>query len=79
MKIKNFQSKSVSELQKIIKDLRSKINQLFVEKSFNRLKNTNLIKAHKKDLARALTALRKHSIQGQNSKFFNKKNNATTN
>lgn len=61
MKTSELRSKTISELQRLAKDLRAKINQLITEKSFNRLKNTNLIKLHKKDLARVLTVLREKS------------------
>ncbi|BCX15542.1 MAG: hypothetical protein KatS3mg097_434 [Candidatus Parcubacteria bacterium] len=61
MKTAELRNKTIPELQKLARDLRAKINQLITEKSFNRLKNTNLIKLHKKDLARVLTVLKEKS------------------
>jgi len=63
MKSKDLRNKSISELKKIIEDLRKKISQFIIEKSLNKVKNPSMIKLLRKDLARALTIINQKQKQ----------------
>ncbi len=57
MEFKEFKSKSESEIKHMITELRGKAHDLAVKIKLNQLKNTNELKAVKKDIARAMTYL----------------------
>ncbi len=54
--------KSVSELEKEAESLRKEIANLRFDLSLNKLKDTNVIKRKRRDLARVLTLVRQREI-----------------
>ena len=50
--------KSTTELEEQARKLREEISKLRFDLSLNKLKNTNMIKKKRKELARALTLIR---------------------
>lgn len=60
MKAKDLRNKPLSELRKMVDDLRKKINQLLIDKSLNKLSKPHLLKITKKDLARVLTIIKEN-------------------
>lgn len=57
MEFKELKNKSESEVRLLVAELKSKAHDLSVKIKLNQLKNTNELKAVKKDIARALTFL----------------------
>lgn len=57
MKAKELRKKSESELQKILKEKREKLQKLRFDLSAGKLKNFQEIKQTKRDIARILTIL----------------------
>jgi len=55
--------KSLSDLQKEEKTLREEISKLRFDLSLNKLKDTNMIKKKRRDLARILTRIRQLEIE----------------
>lgn len=64
-----MEEKSISELKKEAEKLREEISRLRFDLSLNKLKDTNLIKKKRRDLARILTKIRQLEIieGGQNA------------
>lgn len=56
--------KSLTELKKEAQKLREEISRLKFDLSLNKLKDTNVIKKKRRDLARALTNIRQLEIIG---------------
>lgn len=54
--------KSISELKKEAEKLREEISKLGFDLSLNKLKDTNMIKKKRRDLARVLTLIRQREI-----------------
>lgn len=54
--------KSISELEKEAESLRKEIANLRFDLSLNKLKDTNMIKRKRRDLARILTRIRQMEI-----------------
>jgi len=54
--------KSIAELKKEAENLREEISKLRFDLSLNKLKDTNMIKKKRKDLARVLTRIRQLEI-----------------
>lgn len=52
-----MKQKAAAELYKMLADLKSQIEKESVNLAVNKLKNTNLVKGKKKDIARILTIL----------------------
>ncbi len=61
--IKELQSKSVSELDKQVNDLRNEIAKLTLDVYANKPKNTNQVAMKKKQLAVVLTVLSAKRVQ----------------
>lgn len=62
MKTQELREKSVSELQKLLKENREKLRQLKFDLALGKVKNVREIRIIKKDIARILTLLReKHA------------------
>ncbi len=59
MKYKELTSKSENEIKQLVLELREKAHDLSVKIKLNQLKNTNELKAAKKDIARIMTYLHK--------------------
>ena len=62
MLLKKMEEKSILELKKSAEGLREEIAKLRFDLSLNKLKDTNMIKKKRKDLARILTAIRQKEI-----------------
>lgn len=60
MDIKEIRTKSESELQSILKDLRLKLDDLNFKVSQGQVKNIREIRVIKKDIAKILTALKEY-------------------
>lgn len=59
---------SIVELKKQAEEQRKQLSKLRFELSLNKLKNTNMIKSKRRDLARILTSIRqKEIIEEQNA------------
>lgn len=56
--IKELFNTGIPELDKQIKNLRTEMDKLEIEKSLGKLKNTNLWGSKKKDIARIRTVIR---------------------
>ena len=54
--------KSISDLKKEAEGLREEISRLRFELSLNKLKDTNMIRKKRKDLARVLTSIHQKEI-----------------
>lgn len=54
--------KSISELKKEAEKLREEVSKLGFDLSLNKLKDTNMIKKKRRDLARVLTLIRQREI-----------------
>jgi len=61
MKVKELRTKENAELNKILQDKKMELVKLRFDWKNKKLKNTNLIKETKKDIARILTILRERS------------------
>ncbi len=57
MKFKELTSKSENEIRGLLLELKTKAHELSVKLKLNQLKNSNELKAVKKDIARILTYL----------------------
>lgn len=57
MEFKELKSKTEAEVKHLVTELRGKAHDLAVKIKLNQLKNTNELKAVKKDIARAMTYL----------------------
>lgn len=57
MKADYLRTKSIEELNKLVNELRVKIQQILIEKSLNRLKQPHLLKKFRRDLARVMTII----------------------
>ena len=57
MKFKELTTKSEAEIKRLLLELREKAHDLSVKLKLNQLKNTNELKAAKKDIARIMTYL----------------------
>lgn len=57
--------KSITELKEGAKNLREEISKLGFDLSLNKLKDTNMIKKKRKDLARILTKIRQSETIGE--------------
>lgn len=57
MKFVELKTKSEAEVKQLLLELREKAHDLSVKIKLNQLKNTNELKATKKDIARAMTFL----------------------
>ena len=57
MKFTELKTKSEAEIRQLILELREKAHDLSVKIKLNQLKNTNELKAVKKDIARIMTYL----------------------
>lgn len=55
--LKELHQKTAEELLKLLQDLRAVVKKEILDLAVNKLKNTNLIKIQKKDIARILTIL----------------------
>jgi ribosomal protein L29 len=55
--IVDMRSKTVDELNRIVADLRSDVDKNRTDEALRKMKNTNLVRSKRKDLARALTFL----------------------
>lgn len=58
MKFKEITTKSESELQKMLSELRSEAHELKMKISLGQAKNSHKVSAIKKDIARILTYLK---------------------
>ncbi len=58
MKFKELTTKSENEITSLLLELKTKAHDLAVKIRLNQLKNTNELKAVKKDIARIMTYLR---------------------
>jgi len=61
--VKELHQKTKEELLKILKDLTEEIEKLRIDLSTNKLKDTNVIKEKKKDVARILTILKEKETE----------------
>ena len=61
MKVKELRTKENAELNKILQDKKMELVKLRFDWKNKKLKNTNLIKETKKDIARILTILKERS------------------
>jgi len=61
MKVKELITKENTELNKILQDKKMELVELRFDWKNKKLKNTNLIKETKKDIARILTILKERS------------------
>lgn len=61
MKVKELRTKENAELNKILQDKKMELVELRFDWKNKKLKNTNLIKETKKDIARILTILKERS------------------
>jgi large subunit ribosomal protein L29 len=59
MTYKELATKSEAEIKQLVLELREKAHDLSVKIKLNQLKNTNELKATKKDIARIMTFLHK--------------------
>ena len=57
MKFKELTTKSVSEVHKMLEDLKVEAHDMSVKTRLNQLKNTHKLKSVKKDIARVMTYL----------------------
>lgn len=64
---KELFTKSIDELQGLLKETRQALLTLRLEKSQNKLKNTRVIFSKRKDIARMLTALRQKEYENEKS------------
>ena len=60
--LKEVKSKEIKELQVMLKDLKSQIAKLTVERSSGKTKNVCLISQKRKDVARILTIIRQKEL-----------------
>lgn len=64
---KELFTKSIDELEGLLKETRRALLTLRLEKSQNKLKNTRVIFLKRKDIARMLTALRQKEFANEKS------------
>ncbi len=55
MKIKELREKNKSELEKMLREMKSKLFELTINLSYGQVKNTSELRKTKKDIARVLT------------------------
>ncbi len=66
---KDLETKTEAELAKLVVDLRGQVTKVKLDLAARRLKNTNVIKNLRRDLARNLTVLRQKQLaHGENIK-----------
>jgi large subunit ribosomal protein L29 len=63
MKFKELTTKSETEVQGLLKDLREEANELAMKMKLNQVKNTAKLKTIKKDIARVLTYFKQKASQ----------------
>ncbi len=64
MKAKELHNKSQKELQKDLADLREKYAKTLIDMRTKEVKNVKTLHGIKKDIARVLTVLKEHELQG---------------
>ncbi|MDE2311975.1 MAG: 50S ribosomal protein L29 [Patescibacteria group bacterium] len=65
MKFKELTTKPEAEVRQLLAELKAQAHDLMVKAKLNQLKNTNQIRAAKKDIARILTYLHSKSASGK--------------
>lgn len=61
--IKELRSKNLKELTQSLKNLKSELAKIIIERNARRLKNTALVRGKKKDVARILTVIREKELE----------------
>lgn len=65
MKFKELTTKSEAEIKHLLVELRTKAHDLSVKLRLNQLKNSNELKATKKDIARIMTYLYQKAVNSK--------------